>query len=133
MARILLIDDDRLIREMYSACLEASGFAVTQADSGEAGLDYLLRGEKFDLVVTDVMMAKMDGWELLATIREKLKLDGLQLPVIIVSAFDSAEIEAKAFHRGANGYLIKPIRPISKLVELVRVHTGQTRSKFHDT
>ena len=132
MTRILLIDDDRGIREMYAACLKPSGFEVVQADSGESGLDFLLRGEKFDLVITDIMMAKMDGWELLATIREKLKLDDLKLPVIVISAFDSAELEAKAFHRGANGYLIKPIRPLSKLVELARVHTGQARSKFHD-
>ena len=129
---MLLIDDDRGIREMYATCLRSSGFEVVQAGSGESGLDYLLREEHFDAVVTDVMMAKMDGWELLATIREKLKRDELALPVIVISAFDSAELEAKAFHRGANGYLIKPIRPISRLVEMVRVHTGQARSKFHD-
>lgn len=133
MARVLLIDDDRGIRGMYATCLKSSGFEVVQADSGEDGLDHLIQGEKFDLVITDIMMARMDGWELLATIREKLKLGELQLPVLVISAFDSAELEAKAFQRGANGYLIKPIRPISKLVEMARIHTGQARSKFHAT
>ena len=117
---------------MYTDCIRSEGFEVVGVGSAEEGLDLLLRGEKFDLVVTDIMMAKMDGWEFLDTIRKGLKFDDTKLPVIVVSAFDSAELEMKAFHRGANGCLTKPIRPLSKLINLVKIHTGRARSRFND-
>lgn len=132
MARILLIDDDQTIRHLYRDVLRASGEDVVDVGSAEEGLDLLIRGEKFDCVVTDIMMARMDGWDLLATIRQRLKLSDTQLPVIVVSAFESATLEMRAFHRGANGCLVKPIKPLTKLIQLVHVQTGRARSKFND-
>jgi CheY-like chemotaxis protein len=82
------------------------------------------------LIVTDIMMAKMDGWEFLDTIRKELRLDDLVLPVIVISAFESDTLVAKALQHGANGCLTKPIRPLSKLTKLARIHTGRLRSKF---
>lgn len=132
MERVLLIDDDRAIRRMYADCLRAEKFEVVEEDSAEAGLEHLLKGEGFDLVITDIMMAKMDGWELLDTIRKKLSLDDVKLPVIVISAFDSAELEAKAFHRGANGCLVKPISPLAKLLNMAKIQTGRVRSKYNE-
>ena len=133
MARILLIDDDRLIRRQYSDGLRSEQFEVVEVGSAEDGLDILLRGEKFDLIITDIMLAKMGGWELLDTIRGELGLNELILPVIVISAFDCAEIEVKALHRGANGYLIKPIIPLSKLTNMAKIHTGLVKGKYLDT
>lgn len=132
MERVLLIDDDRAIRRMYADCLRAEAFEVIEEDSAESGLDHLLKGEKFDLVITDIMMAKMDGWELLETIRRKLNLDDVKLPVIVISAFNSAELEARAFHLGANGCLTKPILPLAKLTSMAKVQTGRARSKYNE-
>jgi CheY-like chemotaxis protein len=117
---------------MYADCLRAEKFEVVEEDSAEAGLEHLLKGEGFDLVITDIMMAKMDGWELLDTIRKKLSLDDVKLPVIVISAFDSAELEAKAFHRGANGCLVKPISPLAKLLNMAKIQTGRVRSKYNE-
>lgn len=134
MQRILLIDDDATIRKAYGALLRADEYDVVDVGSAEEALDLLLKeNTHFDLVITDIMMAKMDGWELLSTIRNQLKLSDTVLPVIVISAFESAELATKAFRYGANGQLVKPIVPMSKLLNLVRIHTGRTRSKYHDT
>lgn len=132
-ARILLVDDDQSIRKMYGDYLQAHGFDVVEESSALAALDRLMREEKFDLVITDIMMAKMDGWEFLGTIRKELKLNDLALPVIIVSAFESDTLEAKALGKGANGSFVKGSDPLSKLLRMARIQTGRERSKYSDT
>lgn len=133
IARVLLVDDDKMICRLYAEALRAEDFIVTECHSAEEALDHLLKGEKFDLLITDIMMAKMDGWELLDTIRKDLKRGALALPVIIISAFESTELETKAFIRGASGCLIKPVVPLSRLINLAKIHTGRVRSKYHAT
>ena len=133
IARVLLVDDDRMICRLYAKALRAEDFIVTECYAAEEALDRLLKGEIFDLLITDIMMAKMDGWELLDTVRKGLRLDALALPVIIISAFESSELEEKAFLRGASGCLIKPVVPLSKLINLAKIHTGRVRSKYHAT
>ena len=132
-ARVLLVDDDQTIREMYSEYLGAHGFDVTEESSAFGVLNRLLKGEKYALVITDIMMAKMDGWELLETIRDGLKLDDLALPVIVMSAFESDTLEAKALGKGANGSFVKGGDPLSELLHQARIQTGQERSKYSDT
>lgn len=130
--RVLLIDDDKSIRKMYCELLSIADFVVTDAASAQDGLEHLLRGEVFDLVITDIMMAKMDGWELLTTIRKNLKLDELKLPVIVVSAFESDTLEMKALQYGANGYYVKGT-PLQKLIREAKIQTGLIRSDFSAT
>lgn len=132
-ARILLVDDDRSIRTMYAEYLGSHGFEVVEEDSAIGALGRLLGGEKYGLVITDIMMAKMDGWELLDTIREGLRLDSLALPVIVVSAFESDTLETKALGKGANGSFVKGNDPLSELLRQVRIQLGQERSKYSDT
>lgn len=131
--QILLVDDDSSTRQMYSDFLAADGCDVVVVSSAIDALEHLYKGEKFDLVVTDIMMAKMDGWELLSTIRNELGYTDTQLPVIVMSAFSSANIETKAFHLGANAYYLKGEEPIAKLMQTVRILTGRVRSKFDAT
>ena len=131
--RVLLVDDDQTIRKMYGEYLGAHGFDVVHDSSAIAALDRLTKGEEYDLLITDIMMAKMDGWELLRTIREDLDLDGLALPVIVVSAFESDTLEAKALGKGANGSFVKGGDPLSELLRQARIQTGQERSKYSDT
>lgn len=134
LARVLLVDDDRSIRKMYGDYLRVHGFEVVEENSAIDALDRLLKGdEKFDLLITDIMMAKMDGWELLDTIRKGMKLDDLTLPVIVISAFESDTLEAKALGRGANGSFVKGSDPLSKLLQMVRIQTGHERSRYSDT
>ena len=131
-SKILLVDDDRLIRRMYRDFLEADGNEVVTEGAAIDALDRLGKGEVFNLVVTDIMMAKMDGWELLRTIREDLGFSELQLPVIVVSAhFDSDTLRAEAFRRGANATYTKA-QSLTKLLQEVRTQTGRLRSRFDD-
>jgi CheY-like chemotaxis protein len=118
---------------MYGDYLRAHGFDVTTESSGVEALERLLGDETFDLVITDIMMAKMDGWELLDAIRNDLKLDGLALPVIIISAFESDTLEVEALGKGANGSFVKGNDPLSSLLKQVRIQTGRERSKYSDT
>lgn len=129
---ILLIDDDKSIRKLYCELLSTAGFVVTDAASAQDGLEHLLHGEEFDLIITDIMMAKMDGWELLTVIRKNLKLDALKLPVIVMSAFESNTLEMKALQYGANGCYVKGT-PLQKLIREVKIQTGLMRSDFSAT
>ena len=130
--KILLIDDDASIRRMYTDYLANDGFVVTAVPSAIEGLDILSKGEEFDLVITDIMMAKMDGWEFLHAIRNDLGFKPTRLPVIVISAFESATIEAKALSCGANASYIKGGQPLSRLLREARIQTGRERSRFDD-
>jgi len=131
-ARVLLVDDDRVMRRMYRDCMANAGFDVTEESSAVDALERLTQGEKFEVVVTDVMMARMDGWEFLERIRKDLRLGGLELPVIIISAhFDSDTLWAEAFRKGASATYTKA-EPLSKLINAVKIHTGTMRSRFDD-
>lgn len=131
-ARVLLVDDDRVMRRMYSDYITNAGFRVTEEASAIDALERLTRGEEFEVVVTDVMMAKMDGWEFLDRIRKDLQLGDLTLPVIVISAhFDSDKLRAEAFRRGASATYTKA-EPLSRLINAVKIHTGTMRSRFDD-
>lgn len=132
LPKILLVDDDRVIRRMYRDYLEADNCKVITENSAEDALDRLQKGEKFDLVITDIMMARMDGWGLLRAIREDLGFGELELPVIVISAhFESDILRAEAFRRGANATYTKA-QPLTVLLREVRIQTGRLRSKFDD-
>lgn len=126
---ILLVDDDVFTLRVYSDVLKAEGFVVITASSGEEALDVLERIH-IDLLITDIMMAKMDGWQLIENIRQKLRKDEVSLPIIVMSAFESAELEVKCFKYGANAWLTKPIHPLTNLTKLVYKLLGLTSSGF---
>lgn len=129
---VLLVDDDHVSRRIYADILKLNEFQVTEEKSAIDALERLHRGEKFDLVITDIIMAKMDGWELLAVVRNGLNLSDLELPVIVLTAFSNDELEVKAYRLGANAIFRKKIDPNSKLVKDAKVFTGNHRSKFSD-
>ena len=130
--KILLIDDDDAIRRLYGAILRSEGFDITPMVSAQAALESLLKGDTYDLVITDIMMAKMDGWDLLQAIRKRLKLDELKLPVIVMSAFESGALEFKALQYGANGHYVKGTT-VQKLIREAKIQTGLIRSNYSAT
>lgn len=122
---ILLVDDDQVILAMYGDFLSKHGFRVLTAATGEEGLATLIEGRgNIDLVITDVMMARMDGWEFLEYIRKELKLDERTLPVIVMSAVESIDLEMDYIRHRANDWVTKPVRPMAKLAEKVRALLG---------
>jgi CheY-like chemotaxis protein len=123
---ILLVDDDELILRMYADVLRAADFEVDITKSALEALDKLVVNKfRYNLIITDIRMPEMDGWEFLAAIREHMKIDDITLPIIVMSAFDSSEVERKALARQANKWFVKPIKPLSLLVDAARTWTGQ--------
>ena len=104
MFQILVVDDDKNIRRLFQAVLEGAGYQVHTAANGEAALAVMDR-EYIDLVVLDVMMPKMDGYEFTKTLRE----GNNNLPILMVSAKQLPQDKKKGFLVGTDDYMTKPI------------------------
>ena len=105
---VLVADDDEDIRSLVSFDLEAEGFEVLQAHDGEAALAVAL-GRLPDLAVIDVVMPKLDGYEVTRRIRERTALD--RTPVILLTARAQVSDIIRGFHVGADDYVTKPFQP----------------------
>ncbi len=112
---VLVIDDDVLVRRAFSRCLEQIGFAVDQAENGEAAVR-LIRQEEPELVLCDLRMPGMDGLEVLEIIGEEWP----DLPVIVMSGQGTVKDAVEALKRGARDYLIKPVYDPTILEQSVR-------------
>ena len=107
--RILIADDNRVNRLLLSRGLEQQGHRVVFAENGREALD-LLRGDGFDLLLLDVLMPELDGYEVLAELKADPRLR--DLPVVMTSALDELESVVKCVEMGAEDYLTKPINPV---------------------
>lgn len=121
--RVLVVDDDRIVLTMYADYLSKAGFAVETAESAEDGLARVIAGG-IDCVVTDIMMARMDGWQFLDYIRKDLGLNELQLPVIVMSAVASVDLDMEYMRHRANDWVTKPIQPLAKLAHKIMALLG---------
>lgn len=101
---ILVVDDSKSVRFALQTHLTEAGFDVTLAGDGEEGLARAVDGE-FDLVITDIDMPKMDGFELCSRLKEEYKTSGI--PIIILSSRDSDKNVEQGFRVGADAYLSK--------------------------
>ena len=115
-SKVLLVEDDRALREALADTLVIGGYDFCAVDSAEAALTALGR-ESFSMVVSDVNMPGMDGHQLLNLIRNRYP----QLPVLLMTAFGAVERAVDAMRRGAADYLVKPFEP-KALLELVERH-----------
>ena len=104
MFHILVVDDDKNTRMLYRAVLEEANYTVFTAEDGEAALR-LLDQHHIDLVVLDIMMPKMDGYEFTKTLRE----GNNSLPVLMVSAKQLPADKKKGFLVGTDDYMTKPV------------------------
>ena len=106
---ILIADDNRVNRLLLSRGLEQQGHTVVFAENGREALD-LLRQNGFDLLLLDVLMPELDGYEVLAELQRDPHLR--DLPVVVTSALDELESVVKCVEMGAEDYLTKPINPV---------------------
>ncbi len=106
-AQILIVDDDPWIVRMVTTVLEKRGHTIYTAVDGEDGLQKAIKLRP-DLVITDVMMPKMDGWSLVRTLRSRAEL--ALTPVIFLTALGGDEERIRGFRLGADDYLPKPFR-----------------------
>jgi len=102
---ILVVDDDEANRVLLCSCLNRDGHTVMAAEDGHRAMD-LLAAHEFDLVLLDVVMPEMNGYQVLGEMRSAERLQ--QIPVIMISAFDESDTAVRCIEIGADEYLIKP-------------------------
>ncbi len=119
MAHILVVDDEKELRDILEDILLGENYKVTKAENGETALDFLY-DNSYDLVLLDVMMPDMDGWSVLREIRE---MD--YVPVIMLTARNLENDEVFGFELGADEYITKPFR---KAILLARIKSILKRS-----
>ena len=104
MLKILIVEDDRDLRTLFSHVLSRNGYTTKSAGSGVEALS-MLEEDYFDLIISDIMMPEMDGYEFVSTLRE----GGYTIPVLMITAKDSFDDMRRGFLSGSDDYMIKPI------------------------
>lgn len=117
MSNLLVVDDELAIRESLAVILEDRGHEVNTAADAEEGWA-LLDQAAYDLILTDLLMPKVDGFEFIKQIREKY---GRRIPIIIITAHSTVEIASMAINAGVDDFIIKPfdIRMVTEAVRYV--------------
>ncbi|MBR7135599.1 MAG: response regulator transcription factor [Clostridia bacterium] len=110
MFKILIVEDDATLRQLFSRVLTKNGYSVKGAGNGEEALS-LLDGEYFDLIITDVMMPVMDGYQLISAIRQS----GNSIPVLMVTAKNEFDDMKLGFITGTDDFMVKPVN-VNELV-----------------
>ena len=125
-ASVLVVDDDPVTRQMLSGTLEERGHRVTTADDGRRGLD-LVRSERFDVVLLDVLMPHLNGYDVLEHMKGDEELR--HIPVVMVTSVDEVESAVRCIELGADDYLSKPIDPV---LLIARINAGLNKKRLHD-
>ena len=106
MAKILIVEDNEMNRDMLSRRLERKGFSVVMAEDGQKGVD-MSKSESPDLILMDLSLPVMDGWTATSTIKEDTQTNSI--PIIVLTAHAMAGDREKALDAGADEYDTKPI------------------------
>jgi GAF domain-containing protein/ActR/RegA family two-component response regulator len=122
--RILLVEDEALIRIPMASALESAGFAVEGAATGADALA-VMEAEAFDLLILDVVLPDMEGWEILRRVREAEEVR--TLPVLVVTGLEGLNAE-RALARGADEFLTKPVSPRVLVDTVVRLLASSAAS-----
>ena len=104
MLKILIAEDDRELRHLFAHVLLKNGYTVKEVGDGKEALDAIDR-EYFDLIISDIMMPVMDGYELVRLLREA----GNNTPVLMITAKDAFDDMRRGFVSGTDDYMVKPI------------------------
>ncbi|MFH1877278.1 MAG: response regulator transcription factor [Candidatus Omnitrophota bacterium] len=121
--RVLVVEDEVKVLSFLHKGFEEHGFCVDTAGDGREGF-FLAASQKYDCIVLDIMLPKLNGYEVLQQIREK----GIKAPVIFLTAKDTVDDRVKGLERGADDYLVKPFA-FSELLARVRalIRRGKDR------
>ncbi|UJF33483.1 response regulator transcription factor [Paenibacillus hexagrammi] len=106
MANIMIVDDDPFIRELVRVFMQKEGFSIVEAADGIEALS-LLETVQVDMVILDIMMPNMDGWELCRELRNHY-----DFPLLMLTAKGETSQKVKGFELGTDDYLVKPFEPL---------------------
>jgi DNA-binding response OmpR family regulator len=122
MFQILIAEDDAQLRQMFCRVLQRSGFTPIPAADGQEALEILER-EVVDLIVSDIMMPRVDGYELVQALRES----GIQIPVLMITAKDRFQDMQMGFLSGTDDFMVKPVN-VNEMV--LRINALLRRAKM---
>src|ERR1700684_4487673 len=126
--RILVGDDEETIRKIVSSMLGGAHFQTRQASSGVDALAVLESGDQFDLVLSDLMMAEMDGIALLERAKERYP----DMPIVMVTAVHDIQVALQALRNGASDYLLKPFEREQLLATVRRALENRRLKREND-
>lgn len=104
--KILVVDDESRMRKLIRDFLEREGYRILEAADGVEALDYFYEHRDIDLIILDVMMPRMDGWQVCKEVREHSKI-----PIMMLTARAEEQNELKGFELGVDEYVAKPFSP----------------------
>src|SRR2546428_9284009 len=122
--RILVVEDDARLQRSLAQALREEGYAGDTADAGDDGL-YKAENYSYDAIVLDVMLPRLDGWEVLERLRRQQPT-----PVLMLTARDAHKDRVRGLDTGADDYLVKPFdltELLARLRALIRRSAGQAR------
>lgn len=126
--KILLVEDEIDLNNVVTKYLKKNGYSIDSVSDGEEALDYLRYGE-YDLVILDIMMPKVDGFEVIKKLRDK----GNYTSVLMLTARDSADDKVKGLDLGADDYIVKPFdfnELMARIRAVVRRKYGNSSNKL---
>ena len=123
MFHILVVEDDRALRELFCTVLSKNGFVYHEARDGADAWD-VLEKQYIDLVVTDIMMPNMNGFEFVKSLRQ----NGMNMPVLMITAKDTFEDMQSGFLAGTDDYMVKPFA-LDELLARLRALTRRSHTE----
>ena len=118
---ILVVDDSRTVRASINKIL-GSNYNVVQAEDGEDAWEKLVELQKVSMVISDIMMPKLDGYGLICRIRAATRPEIMNIPIVVITSSEDAITRERAHACGANDFIVKPVRAID-LMERANFHT----------
>lgn len=125
MLQILVVEDDKALRELFCSVLEDNGFRTLEANDGVEALR-VMEDQYVDLIISDIMMPNMDGYELTRQVR----LTDANLPILMITARNDSFYKREGFQSGTDDYMVKPI-DVNEMVWRVRALLRRSQS-IHD-
>jgi len=126
--RLLIVEDEKKTGEYLKKGLTESSFTVDLADNGLDGLHQAM-SEEYDLILLDVMLPKLNGWQILQTLRSS----DINIPVLMLTARDQVEDRVKGLELGADDYLVKPFAFVELLARIRNILKRNNTSAPNDT
>ena len=113
--RVLIVDDSEMVRNFHSYIIRMLGFETGTAENGVVALEKLL-GEEYQMLITDINMPKMDGYELIRNVRE----NGISIPIIVVSTEEEYRSRFSGLDPSPSLHMVKPTDP-EKLISTIKM------------